>query len=204
MTREEILEKAIREYPIGTIHTGAAGYQKFKVDRIPYYSNEFIHSSIFGGGMGCIYNTGTKHWAKIISKPEPEFILPEKWCVRIKNFSMGLTVTGYIKNTKGYGFSWYKTSPQDVDYIFNNKNSWFWKNEDHIDIKSLILEFTEITFEQFKKYVLKEGTTSNNPNDVVTAVTDKYYSITQIETQLLKDYDKEDVKDIIKSIKTIK
>lgn len=66
MTPEELLEKAIREYPIGTIHGGVSGTGNFKVTKTPYW----LWGNIYGAEVGAIYAGESKHWAKIISKPE--------------------------------------------------------------------------------------------------------------------------------------
>lgn len=198
MNKEQLLEKAIKDYPEGTVHTGYATRSKYTVLGKLHWSCNNIYSN----NAGCIYHGASGIWATIISKPEPEFVLPVNWYVIVTEENQNILskwryennynflkigyIVGMTKNgdgsivEKGHNpIENIRCSPSRCSYDFGN----------------------EITFEQFEKYVLKKDT---NPNDVVTAVTDKYYSITQIETQLLKDYDKEDVKDIIKSIKATK
>lgn len=66
------------------------------------------------------------------------FVLPERWYVRIPNKQIGLIVAEWA------GFDWYERLPKYVTYVNFNKT--------HSDC--LNPQLTEITFEQFKKYVL--------------------------------------------------
>ena len=126
-----------------------------------------------------------------------EFILPEKWCIRVKNEEDSTTtVKGLIIASFIQLGSWYREGfTLGVNYMYSDGT---WSRELK---KAGLYNHTEITFEQFEKYVLKKDTVIKENK---TEILGKYYSITQIEAQLLKVYDKSDVKDIIKSIKTIK
>jgi hypothetical protein len=68
MTKEEILKKAKRDYPIGTIHSGYDGTGSYLIANHDFYVS-------LGGYLycknksGCIYSTKNNYWAKIISKP---------------------------------------------------------------------------------------------------------------------------------------
>ena len=71
--------------------------------------------------------------AQFVAK-EPEFVLPEKWCVEVND---------EIRDR----FDYFKSDGYHHSIQINDTNKWSY----------IIKEgFTEITFEQFKKYVLKE------------------------------------------------
>lgn len=61
--------------------------------------------------------------------------------------------------------------------------------------------YTEITYEQFLKYVLKDNTTKPTATETII---DKQISLKSIKEALLKEYDKTDVEDIMKVIDKIK
>ena len=59
------LDKAIRDYPIGTKHRGISGIDEYFVTETPIW----LGCEIFGGD-GIIYSEPYDRWAKIVSKPE--------------------------------------------------------------------------------------------------------------------------------------
>lgn len=126
------------------------------------------------------------HTDKIKPK-EPEFVLPEKWCI-IKDESEICT--------------WFnKQSFATSNYTLNSCNNQYLHNKDVNSkclYKSIQDGYTEITFEQFKKYVLKEDI--DIKVNIDSKEFTKQYSLCNIEQALLKDYDKDDVKDIIKTL----
>jgi len=65
MTREEKLAKAIKDYPIGTKHSGISDTAKYFITETPHWSG----GDICGGDI-IIYSGYHKKWAEIISKPE--------------------------------------------------------------------------------------------------------------------------------------
>jgi hypothetical protein len=84
---------------------------------------------------------------------EPEFVLPERWCIKNTNNIIGQyfeNLTGRNKvytqsNINCYLHNKY-TNGRDIQlYLNGNLASTFIRNS-----------FTEITFEQFKKYILKQ------------------------------------------------
>jgi len=72
---------------------------------------------------------------------EEEFILPEKWCIKVTNENQE-DITNYFH--RGY--------TAEIDYYLYVDNNQF-------HYKSIVKDeyYTEITFEQFKKYVLKQN-----------------------------------------------
>lgn len=84
-----------------------------------------------------------------------DFILPEKWCIKATEENINILDEWRQKQidyTPGYLFSVgdYLVSKHHRDNSYVNWN----RNRMHIDFP----EYTEITFDQFKKYVLKQET----------------------------------------------
>lgn len=69
-----------------------------------------------------------------------EFVLPEKWCVKVTDENREIIHTWKINNTSFSSFT------KAGNYVFKEGT---WENT--------ILDHIEITFDQFKKYVLKDG-----------------------------------------------
>ena len=136
-----------------------------------------------------IYHLG-KHWFK----DEPEFKLPEKWYIKAteSNYIFINTYFHSIGNLyKGYKSHW-KIGPQHF-YVFPQLEKNCWGYDSTRDI--IYNRYKEITFDQFKKYVL-------NQNNLEVSINDINLSLNDIETKLLKYYDKDDVNEIIKILKT--
>ena len=72
---------------------------------------------------------------------EPEFVLPERWCIK-RNKENYKIINNYFKNK----FSFLLPPSLKSDYIGYNIENW----------STFVNKNDEITFEQFKKYVLKE------------------------------------------------
>lgn len=102
--------------------------------------------SIWNGiGCGKLYKDGV--WAKIV---EPEFVLPEKWYFK-----------GTIESER-----WQKEVLENKTNVCLMRDKYYthpisnnYKDREWIYLKTNPTDYTEITFEQFKKYVLKENTT---------------------------------------------
>ena len=131
-----LLEQAKLKYPIGT---------KFKVACQPhvictvlnhdtYYfqteeiCNLYVEGQNYGVNGATVYYKGK--WAEIVD----DFVLPEKWCVEVNE---------ELRNR----FDYYEAYGYHHSIQINSDSKWSDK------IKK---GFTEITFEQFKKYVLKD------------------------------------------------
>jgi hypothetical protein len=106
------------------------------------------------------YNLGGKYYKYALQcgfsvydvKPvEEEFKIPEKWCVRRQ--PKNDPVARYFNKRFGLGFS---TDDCPNTYIGcdwrNNTYEWFYNTDSHFK------QYIEITFEQFKKYILKQET----------------------------------------------
>lgn len=159
-----------------------------------------------------------KHWLnecirlnKFITKEEamttfiPEFILPTKWYIDIKKINnddvkiLDLFLHSHLKHYEGYKTTWeiIKRPSEDAflhyPQIPNSGCHTHYRKHD---------DYTEITFEQFRKYVLKENITISPIKLAETA--HKLYTMEEVQLALNKEYDKLDVEDIINVIKKIK
>ncbi len=86
--------------------------------------------------------------------------LPEKWCIDVSDFNkVGRIVANYIGRNE-----WYLNSPKNVAYLnFTETNFDFWS---HI-ARSNNLEYTEITFEEFKHFIInKQPPKPSKPEDL--------------------------------------
>lgn len=93
-----------------------------------------------------------------------DFVLPEKWCCKRTQESASLLNDYFNKHTRGHagrrggytdkGDGWYFHYP-NVDNFKGFKFGY------HLNSR-VMKGYTEITFEQFKKYVLKEESTHSN------------------------------------------
>ena len=75
---------------------------------------------------------------------EPEFVLPEKWCIRQNKKE----INDWLNQNKQTGFTYSSRNGNEFVH-FPEKNGY------HLNT-NIQDGYTEITFEQFKKYVLKE------------------------------------------------
>jgi hypothetical protein len=99
--------------------------------------------------------------AQFITK-DPEFVLPEKWCIKITDGNCLELINKLPKIGAGFLINQY------IYYLNHNKNdfddfkNWSWNMTESRKLSynnhniSSNFVFTEITFEQFKQYVLKE------------------------------------------------
>lgn len=93
-------------------------------------------------------STKEAYHAQFVVK-EPEFVLPEKWGI-LRNIDNDKVITEYINSI----------ASQKHCYLNENKNNLYLHNKTNgvCSHNKILYDFTEITFEQFKKYVLKEET----------------------------------------------
>lgn len=80
--------------------------------------------------------------------------LPEKWCINVSDFNIG----EYIVYNFAKEQCWYLNNPKNVNYFFFYRKVFdFWAStkKDHENC------YTEISFEDFKRLVLKENNMKN-------------------------------------------
>lgn len=129
------------------------------------------------------------NWLKLNNYTDygDDFVLPAKWCVKVADEFERKTVMKYLyPRCSNVRVNSRYFTPFGLSGAGHSQYN-FWNHE-------------EITFEQFKKYVLKENTSNN----IESTDNNKTYTIDSIQKVLLKEYDNSDVEDIIKIIKTIK
>lgn len=89
-----------------------------------------------------------KEWDDIVNPKE--FVLPEKWCIKwgsLENFKI---IQGYLNNKYPRKDPWLFVSPHHANaYVTYNNDYWGSCN-------TISRGYTEITFEEFKKFVLKQ------------------------------------------------
>jgi len=127
-----------------------------------------------------------KHWlnecikaSKFISKDEAlKNFIPEKFAVK----NVNRCLAGLLSDYKLHG------NTPDYYYHFDEIGKFV--------SYTLLQGYTEISFEQFKKYILKLDTDEE--------IIDKTISIKSIQNELLKHYEKDDVNEIINIINKIK
>ena len=100
-----------------------------------------------------IMDDGSEYWTdEMLEDVEEEFKLPEKWCIKIDDLNCELVGDWFLKNDHQTGINdlnktcyrnWYFKYPRFNGYTAT-------RDRPHID-------YIEITFDQFKKYVLKES-----------------------------------------------
>lgn len=143
-----LLEYIAKKYPVGTeykclYHTGI-----FEATQEPYiYSIYSTSGVLISCGCGCVYSK-EKGFAEIISKPvqpEEDWKLPEKWCIKrdrdnYQQINVWLNKNSQTRNKEYEGDNLYVHYPVLSD--------------SHIYFK--VMEgYTEITFDQFLKHVVK-------------------------------------------------
>jgi len=163
LSNEELLEIAKQYYPINT---------RFRIAHMPEYTvtvkdhEKYYHQTdktvnfniieeIDGCKGACVYFNGK--WAEIISTPkteviiEDEFVLPKKWFV-VRNKENHKILNKWENDTYHKGME--MAYLDDKAHMFSNKSYKCDKKE--------IIGYTEITFEQFQKYVLGEKIKTNS------------------------------------------
>jgi len=155
-----LLEQAKSRYPIGT---------KFKcVNKNDIMlGREFsivTDYKQFGGkdsnwGVFCSDNGWIvlhNQWAEIVE----DFKLPEKWCIRLNLENVNIVGKWFNENSQTRIYDYHKLTLDSVSTIYNILHYPAYKYlglTKHGDIINKIENgYTEITFEQFKKYVLKD------------------------------------------------
>ena len=152
--KDALLEEAKRRYPKGTRYIPAHVGKGINEVTGNNYSVDscFIHvdsDEIDGSYTGCIYDGG--RWAEIVSKPEEKELtsLPEKWCIRISNEE--------VRDVVGKWFNENKAGHPNTSYDYTKTKINVFLGKGNGILRGLYKDFSKITFDQFKKWVLKES-----------------------------------------------
>lgn len=134
-----LLEQAKLKYPVGTKIISPTSKTLFTIKgNIRYgFPGSCTEDYIFGNDGECsLYLARENKWAEIVE----DFVLPEKWCIKdvkeVKEFFENYNHGGYTCSNNAY-----LHYPRIVDRCY---------------FKEIQKDYTEITLEQFKKYVLNE------------------------------------------------
>lgn len=92
-----------------------------------------------------------KQWKELFY--QKEFVLPERWCIKWGNKENSIIIQEYLESKDPEKKNWIHSHTAHDDAFVDYKNSYY---SYHSEAPS---GFTEITFEQFKKYVLKQEET---------------------------------------------
>jgi len=112
---------------------------------------------------------------------EPEFVLPERWCVEIKENSKENICNWFQKNCQNNYNGSYKDILKNGEYIHYPVNSSI-NSHRGFEIGKIYNNYIEITIEQFKKYVLKDETTIEFGNKIDKEIIEPLPQFKVIET----------------------
>lgn len=116
-----------------------------KVQKIIRIAGDYIYTDL-NPHAGFLYDS---YYATQCTLVEDVFILPEKWCIKGDNGEISRKVVNWFK--KEIGFTHYKGNGSTLVFYYIDHIS---KN---LVCESILKDYTEITTEQFIKYVLKEN-----------------------------------------------
>lgn len=166
LSKENLLEEAKRRYPKGTRYRTLITEHPYKSENqnsylvvenpSPYYfsQNQIALEEL----KGLVYVNGV--WADIIEDVKPVELpiellsLPEKWCIRFNNKEQYSIINKYFDR------NWYFETNKHENALVSYKGEYI-----GLGITAEKRGLTEITFEQFKKWVLKEDIKVENPNN---------------------------------------
>lgn len=167
---DKLLEEAKKRYPVGTkfksavdaiekdknyTHTIVGENFDWWVNNI-YKKGEAIYEKNTSGLIYCHNN-----WAEIISKPEEvedDFVLPKKWWIR-NTLKTANEIYGWLNKNSDIGTTYNRLNYADkISPICYPSFKGYHQARGNDSYK-------EITFEQFKKYVLKQETQINKKED---------------------------------------
>ena len=150
--REVLLSEAKLRYPIGATVKCLYNNRKYLVadqnyethfkEQIWFLTDDDIGIKIYADGV----------WAEIVSFPEKEFILPETWYIKVNEENNGVLSKWYYNDNNCLQIG------VIVGMYYSLSNNKIYKGFNPCSVlsgKTYKFE-NEITFEQFKKYVLKE------------------------------------------------
>lgn len=158
ITFEEAMKTFIPEYVECVQQLVGSAYKLgiiYKVNNNGYINNDSYSFAYYNFNKNRFKpSTKEAYDAQFVVK-EPEFVLPEKWYLKITNDNKDI-INNWRRNIIQYDNSdcQYETISQNgsgssVIFIIQNK------------------DYTEITFEQFKKYVLKEETVEEVIEEII-------------------------------------
>ena len=148
MKKEELIKEAKRRYPVRcAVKCDFVGmsYQGIIGDEFNYTDSGIWINLIDSHLRMCLYNKFDNKWAEII---EDKFVLPKTWYVTVTKENIDVLSKWRFDRKEsclqvGYIVGMYKWDENRISKEYNDTPDSNWENE--------------ITFDQFKKYVLKEN-----------------------------------------------
>lgn len=136
----EYIHKEDSSWKIGKIYkVNNDGSFNFESGRVCEYGNYYKNSNYFKPSTKEAYD------AQFVVK-EPEFVLPKKWCLKITKENLD-----FCKSLENNELKFHKNYTYSIGAYYSPI-----PNKDCNGFINIPKNYTEITFEQFKKYVLKE------------------------------------------------
>ena len=157
ITFEEAMKTFIPEY-VECIKSATNAFVKNKVYKVKnknYYktfnlfdTDNVERNVIMNGGLWQFKPSTKEAYDVQFVVKEPEFMLPEKWCIK---FSKDIELLNWCKKNT-------QTDFKSFENLFVTEDNYFHYPLNAIQVTKRNNDYTEITLEQFKKYVLKEET----------------------------------------------
>lgn len=157
ITFEEAMKTFIPEY-VECIKSATNAFVKNKVYKVKnknYYktfnlfdTDNVERNVIMNGGLWQFKPSTKEAYDVQFVVKEPEFMLPEKWCIK---FSKDIELLNWCKKNTQTGF-------KSFENLFVTEDNYFHYPLNAVQVTKRNNDYTEITLEQFKKYVLKEET----------------------------------------------
>ena len=157
ITFEEAMKTFIPEY-VECIKSATNAFVKNKVYKVKnknYYktfnlfdTDNVERNVIMNGGLWQFKPSTKEAYDVQFVVKEPEFVLPEKWCIK---FSKDIELLNWCKKNT-------QTDFKSFENLFVTEDNYFHYPLNAIQVTKRNNDYTEITLEQFKKYVLKEET----------------------------------------------
>ena len=181
ITFEEAMKTFIPEY-VECIASVTDSFTENKIYKIENFDNNrnfnildndnVLRKIIMIGGLWSFKpSTKEAYDAQFVVK-EPEFVLPKKWCLKITKENLD-----FCKSLENNELKFHKNYTYSIGVYYSpipNKNC-----NGFINIPK---NYTEITFEQFKKYVLKEETAIEFGNKIDKEIIEPLPQFKVIET----------------------
>lgn len=160
ITFEEAMKTFIPEYVECIQQLIGSAYKLgiiYKVNNNGYISNDSYNFAYYNFNKNRFKpSTKEAYDAQFVVK-EPEFVLPEKWCIEIKENYKEIICNWFQKNCQNNYDGSYLNILNNGEYVHYPVNSSV-NSHRGFEIGKIYNNYIEITFEQFKKYVLKEKT----------------------------------------------
>lgn len=125
-------------------YTGDADYYVY----YGYDNNNYLKGTNNNENVSCFENNPTLLTIEQFVEMTEVFVLPEKWCIKAKLKEEENVINNYARSIGGK--HWCDIANYAKEYYLHVKNNEYCKGISHVE-----KDYKEITFEQFKKYVMQ-------------------------------------------------